>query len=70
MPRRAKPWYRKQTGWWMGHLNRQPLKLIQDLKDDEQRVLEGAATSYNVRQCEAGVRQHRDLSHTSKGSSK
>src|SRR5437762_3289462 len=39
MARPLKPWYRKQTGWWMVEIEGVQEKLVQGPKDDEHRRL-------------------------------
>jgi integrase len=39
MARPQKPWYRKQTGWWMVEVGDKQVKLIQGPKDEEHRRL-------------------------------
>src|SRR5262245_29411017 len=39
MARPGKPWYRKQTGWWMVKLNGKQTKLLEGPKDETHRQL-------------------------------
>jgi len=39
MARPAKPWFRKQTGWWMVKINGVQTKLIQGPEDEKHRLL-------------------------------
>jgi integrase len=39
MPRRARPWYREQTGWWMVYLDGEAIKLVQGPKDEHYQQL-------------------------------
>ncbi len=39
MARPAKPWWRKQTGWWMVTLNGEKIKLIEGPEDEKHRIL-------------------------------
>jgi|GEM_PF-1430795 len=38
MARPARPWHRKQTGWWMVEMNGQQVKLVEGPKDEEHRL--------------------------------
>lgn len=39
MARPHKPWYRKQTGWWMIEIDGDQVKLVEGPKDEEHRLL-------------------------------
>lgn len=39
MPQESRPWYRRQTGWWMAQVNRKQQKLIKGPKDAPTRKL-------------------------------
>src|SRR5262245_42446834 len=39
MPRAARPWFRRQTGWWMAQVNRKQVKLCEGPKSKETRRL-------------------------------
>lgn len=39
MARPARPWHRKQTGWWMVEFNGRQVKLVEGPKDEKHRLL-------------------------------
>jgi hypothetical protein len=46
MPRQPRPWYRKQTGWWMAQLDQRKVKLIEGRKEQGSRCRQQVGSGY------------------------